>query len=475
MTSSSDNLEDDNDDDFEDDDEEDDELPDLGDWRNFRNNLSERGLDVTTDSSSSSSSAATPSSSSATTSPPPVSSSSTDNNDDIIPYPEKKKRPRSVSKRNEELLMKQNSILGKEYINDVWAHATPDAEVGGLVVRLPLEMQVYRSGSKTAAGSELQRILTSSSSSGEDDNDYDDNFNKYIKKDNNSSSVSSGADLSVSILAAKTVLWYRKARSFVRKSMEEIYASAENERIEVGSLEEDQIEFIKLMLGGQQHWQEVSLVLERNERTGSGVTLALNRPLAFSVDDTVARMVLYGTDPAEGVTITLTTDTIQAKRKEVDDFLSAFAEQCAVYIGGPDNMSEPAIIIHGISDLEGSVEIAPGSGIYRGGIPAAVDGVLRGTYRPLDFRFFLGQNKHGDGPVTGKGEEEIEEVISGGLDAGVDSQAYQPVACARSVALKQCMQLPKPLWHEVMELCGGELREVSRLEMMKRDDLEEGE
>ena len=128
MTSSSDNLEDDNDDDFEDDDEEDDELPDLGDWRNFRNNLSERGLDVTTDSSSSSSSssAATPSSSSATTSPPPVSSSSTDNNDDIIPYPEKKKRPRSVSKRNEELLMKQNSILGKEYINDVWAHATPD-------------------------------------------------------------------------------------------------------------------------------------------------------------------------------------------------------------------------------------------------------------------------------------------------------------------------------------------------------------
>merc|ERR1712238_341321 len=167
------------------------------------------------------------------------------------------KRPRSVSKRNEELLMKQNSILGKEYINDVWAHATPDAEVGGLVVRLPLEMQVYRSGSKTAAGSELQRILTSSSSSGEDDNDYDDNFNKYIKKDNNSSSVGSGADLSVSILAAKTVLWYRKARSFVRKSMEEIYASAENERIEVGSLEEDQIEFIKLMLGGQQHWQEV--------------------------------------------------------------------------------------------------------------------------------------------------------------------------------------------------------------------------
>ena len=32
------------------------------------------------------------------------------------------------------------------------------------------------------------------------------------------------------------------------------------------------------------------------------------------------------------------------------------------------------------------------------------------------------------------------------------------------VALKQCLGLPKPLWHEVMELCGGECATLSRLE-----------
>ena len=46
------------------------------------------------------------------------------------------------------------------------------------------------------------------------------------------------------------------------------------------------------------------------------------------------------------------------------------------------------------------------------------------------------------------------------------------VACARPVALKQCLGLPKPLWHEVLELCGGELAELSRIELLKRDDLQ---
>ena len=40
------------------------------------------------------------------------------------------------------------------------------------------------------------------------------------------------------------------------------------------------------------------------------------------------------------------------------------------------------------------------------------------------------------------------------------------------MALKQCLGLPKPLWHEVLELCGGEMGELSRIELLKRDDLE---
>ena len=41
------------------------------------------------------------------------------------------------------------------------------------------------------------------------------------------------------------------------------------------------------------------------------------------------------------------------------------------------------------------------------------------------------------------------------------------------VALKQCLGLPKPLWHEVLEMCGGESAELSSIELTKRDDLGE--
>ena len=43
------------------------------------------------------------------------------------------------------------------------------------------------------------------------------------------------------------------------------------------------------------------------------------------------------------------------------------------------------------------------------------------------------------------------------------------------MALKQCLGLPKPLWHEVLELCGGELAEISKMELLKRTDLEQPE
>jgi len=43
------------------------------------------------------------------------------------------------------------------------------------------------------------------------------------------------------------------------------------------------------------------------------------------------------------------------------------------------------------------------------------------------------------------------------------------------VALKQCLALPKPLWHEVMELLGGEAEMLSRFELVQRTDLDSDE
>ena len=182
--------------------------------------------------------------------------------------------------------------------------------------------------------------------------------------------------------------------------------------------------------------------------------------------------------------------------------LVAFDSECAIYVGGPDQQDEPSLLVHGIRDLEGAVEISPGSNIYQGGLEAAVQGIIAGKYKPLDFRFFVGRHRF----------------FNHELDKHVALSKYQPIACARTVALKQCIVLPKPLWHEgtsnriyhhhlhakhvkgsnlhtrvrfeihvllctshtccisaykkVLELCGGELKELSSLELMKRDDLQ---
>ena len=59
--------------------------------------------------------------------------------------------------------------------------------------------------------------------------------------------------------------------------------------------------------------------------------------------------------------------------------------------------------------------------------------MLDGSRQPLDFRWFVGRR----------------------TKVSTADAAWCPIACARPVALKQCLGLPKPLWHEVLELCGG--------------------
>ena len=225
------------------------------------------------------------------------------------------------------------------------------------------------------------------------------------------------------------------------------------------------------MSNTQESWQEVCLVLERNVNRGTATTIVLNRPMAMKLTENLARLVLNGAFASSAL----------QRKKDLVKFILAFGSECAVYVGGSQGQQDPAIMIHGIRDLPGAVEISPNTGIYRGGLPAAIEGVLEGKYKPLDFRFFVGRHDY---------KESM-------LDVQVLLGKYQPIACARSLALKQCISLPKPLWHEgtialivlfkccvfsrslsplvhhesVLELCGGELKEISSLEMLKRDDL----
>mmetsp|Transcript_11690 Transcript_11690/g.14527 ORF Transcript_11690/g.14527 Transcript_11690/m.14527 type:complete len:253 (+) Transcript_11690:50-808(+) len=225
----------------------------------------------------------------------------------------------------------------------------------------------------------------------------------------------------------------------------------ENGQIDPSKLDAESVELLQLYLDYQETWQEVCMVIDRSEEIGTATTLVINRPMAMKLTENLAKLILHGAKNAQRGIIQQGEDVSE----QMVRFLIAFQDECGLYIGGPDHQDEPAMLVHGIKDLEGAVEISPGCGVYKGGLEAAITGVLKGVYKPLDFRFFLGRHRY----------------TNFQLDKKVALGKYQPVACTRTLALKQCIGLPKPLWHEVLELCGGELKEISSLELMKRDDI----
>ena len=430
--------------------EDDDEIDpnSLGDWRQFRMNLSQG-----------------------------VSSTSLSDGVDLGEAGAETKvttqeRPRSVSAKNEELLKAQNSELAEEYMNGVWAHESALVEVGGLVCRLPLEAEIYR-GKDSSLNQRLMDLLGSDQfgnvESGTIPNSLQSSAStggaaasstgtSPIQRSAEDSAPAVDDDSSTfSPLAAKTTYWYRGAERMLREELESILSNADpSGKLEADKLSPNSMEMLQRYVDHQQYWQEVCLVVEKDDRLGYAKTLTINRPMAFSLSKSMGRLVLMGALKAENGQAVVRQEGDGKETMRLVKFLSAFENQCAVYVGGEDGMDQPGLLIHGIEDLEGATEISPGTGIYKGGIDAAIDGVLSGKYNSLDFRFFVGHRQY----------------TKGGLEEAVRQSKYQPIACSRPLVLKQCIQLPKPLWHEIMEFCGGELKEISKLEFAKRDDLQ---
>lgn len=91
------------------------------------------------------------------------------------------------------------------------------------------------------------------------------------------------------------------------------------------------------------------------------------------------------------------------------------------------------------ADLPGSQEVSPG--IYTGGRSAAAARVLEGEASPQEFKFFAGSIQWT--------QSQLDEQVAGGV--------WTVAACSRSVAIKQCLQLPVPLWVEVQRLMGVQI------------------
>ena len=84
----------------------------------------------------------------------------------------------------------------------------------------------------------------------------------------------------------------------------------------------------------------------------SNVCLALNRPLAKSINEQLATLVLNGADSSAPP---------RYGKETIAKFLEAFGPKAAIYLGGPKMQEQPAVLVHGFEEIEGSEEIAPGT------------------------------------------------------------------------------------------------------------------
>lgn len=343
----------------------------------------------------------------------------------------------SVAPQNEALLKEQNEALWREYYGGAWAHESPGIEPGGLVCRLPLPAQLtrqMRAGAQSTWSERMRERLLAG-----------------LPRAEGEEGGAGDADESARLVeqwSANAHFTYRLAEGLVVETLQAVSSKATDGRVSWSDISEEQRELVALYSDSQDSWQEVCLVLKAVESASGTSSVAsecvvINRPLARSMSPELAALLLNGAEDGQQGGQLLYDEPF------VERFLRAFGDEAAVYLGGPERQEERGLVIHGF-DLPGATELAPGTKIFTGGVEAIVSAVLDGTRSPLDFRWFIGRR----------------------TDVSTSKAAWCPIACARPVVLKQCLGLPKPLWHEVMELCGGEVADVSKIELLKRSDLE---
>jgi len=385
--------------------------PSPSDWREFRQRLVSGGIQVTGEDGGKERTAESPASTKARI---------------------------AVAPQNEELLKQQNEALWTEYLEGAWAHESGSIEVGGLICRLPLPSQLMRqmrAGDSSYWPGKLRAILLA----------------ELPAEEAAAISDGKGTPRLLEQWSSNTMYMHRLAESLVTDGLQEVASKASGGRIQWDAVRVEQRELLKLYRDAQDSWQEVALVLRADEGVASGAegssvaseAVVINRPIARSMSRQLAELLLNGADEARD-------GPPQYDDAFVQRFLSAFAREAAVYVGGPDLQEAAGLCVHG-SELPGAVEVAPGTRIFTGGVPAVVEAVLEGQLSPLDVRWFVGRR----------------------LSVSCAGSQWCPIACSRPLALKQCLGLPKPLWHEVLETAGGELADISRIEYLKRADLQQ--
>lgn len=125
---------------------------------------------------------------------------------------------------------------------------------------------------------------------------------------------------------------------------------------------------------------------------------------------------------------------------------SSMASQ-PVYLGGPDLIDSGVVtLLHGNEKLDVTGARKPLDGVYVDTVSAFLQGVAEGIAEPSDARLFAGCVRWGPGELEGE----------------VDEGSWYCVSASPLFALKHCIQLPKPLWVEIMQSQGKPFAQIAK-------------
>lgn len=130
-----------------------------------------------------------------------------------------------------------------------------------------------------------------------------------------------------------------------------------------------------------------------------------------------------------------------------------------VYAGGPDLVQSGVMtVLHGSAagvDIESMTQ--PLDGVYVGGLEGWVKGVEEGAVEARKGRLFAGCIRWKQGE----------------LEKEVDEGSWYCIAASPLFALKHCLQLPKPLWVEIMQSQGHPFTSIANRVYREQDGAEE--
>ena len=308
-----------------------------------------------------------------------------------------------------------------------WAHATPRAEAGGLLLRSSFETQLLRADQPWAAlvGAHGRRQRTRREMAA---------AREFCVPAREVARICGEPP------ACLNKRRYRDAQRYLRHRLRRVVAvgSADPRR-----LEREDVAFLDAHRRCLDARHEVVLLLTHDDARGSS-GVALGR----------------GVDARLEGSRELSASLCAALAKNGDDvglesFDEAFGNRVAVFAGRRGDAARAgtggAVMIHGVAGLAGARELAPGCGVFIGGAADAAERVAAGQHDSQEFAFFVGRY----------------EWAPGELSRHVAAGVHDSVACADMVTLAAVRHADRAqtLWHELMFALGGRHRDVCVAEL----------